>query len=220
MSKLYDIAKKCIPPVFYPLFTSTKKDINETVSPIQLRHICRYEFAQKHLKGNKILDSACGSGYGSDLLEPYSEYVGIDYADYCITYARNNYSAGHRSFFETDIYKLNEQFQYNSFDTIISFETLEHIYYPEKALEVLLDLLKDDGKLIISIPLNHPDIVYHKKIYSHRDVLEFLQAFVISNRIHYKEYIQYHLSISPLESPLPSNANGTWIGILQKTSKE
>jgi 2-polyprenyl-3-methyl-5-hydroxy-6-metoxy-1,4-benzoquinol methylase len=220
MNRLYDLAKSCFPPIFYPLFAIKKKDINETISPIQLRHIRRYEFAKKHFKGKKILDAACGTGYGSDLLEPYSEYVGIDYADYCIKYAITNYSAEHRSFLEADIYQLNEQFQHNSFDTIISFETLEHIKYPEKALDMFFNLLKDDGILIISIPLNHPDIVYHKRKYSHEDVLHLLNSFVISKRIFYKEYFQHHLSISPLESILPSNGSGTWVGILQKLSKE
>lgn len=209
--------KLCLPKYLYTLVKSRRvKDVNETITPIQLRHICRYEFAKSIIDGQTVLDAACGSGYGSDLLEPYSEYFGIDYADYCIEFAKTYYAADNRRFIENDLYKLDSIFLNDSFDSIISFETLEHIDEPEVVLEMFVNLLKKGGKLVISIPLNHPDIIYHKRQYTHSDVIDILSRTVIKKQIQYKEYIQQHLSILPLESMLPSNATGTWIGVLNK----
>ena len=64
-------------PIHWQRFMRTryKKDMNVFLAPNALRHIRRYEFARDNLSGQRILDVACGAGYGSDLLEPYEGYV-------------------------------------------------------------------------------------------------------------------------------------------------
>jgi len=220
MSLKYLIGRWLIPPAFHEIINGviakTRKDINETLTPIQLRHICRYLFARKHLKGNVVLDAACGAGYGSDLLEPIEKYVGVDYAEYCINFARNNYYMDHRSFIEGDLYSLCNLLQAQSFDTIVSYETLEHLESPEKVLSSFHELLRPEGRLILSIPLNHPDLVYHKRKYSHEDVLALIAPFTSGEGYKLEEYIQNHLQVTPLKNILPTEATGTWLGVLTR----
>jgi SAM-dependent methyltransferase len=50
----------------------------------------------------------------------------------------------------------------NSFDTVVTLNTLEHIFEVEKALRELLRVLKPDGKLVATVPFlfrihGHPD---------------------------------------------------------------
>lgn len=225
MSLMSRIGQWCLPPAFHPLLRrglrlEAKKDINEMVSPIQLRHIRRYDFGRTHIHGGVVLDAACGSGYGSDLLEPVKEYVGVDYADYCIRYAQDNYGIEHRRFIKADLYSLSELFSPNSFDTIVSFETLEHLDSPEKILSTFYELLKPQGRLVMSIPLNHPDEVYHKRKYDHHDVRDLFKLILQSKEAKLEEYLQNHLLINPLTSLLPPDAIGTWLGILTMNPQE
>ncbi len=65
MSLQRKISKWLIPQGVYELIRKGKamKDINEFISPVTLRHIKRYEFANSIVKGGRILDAASGSGY-------------------------------------------------------------------------------------------------------------------------------------------------------------
>lgn len=219
MSIKRKITSWLLPPAFYEIIrgkTQKKKDINEFITPVQLRHIKRYEFAKLYINGGRILDSACGSGYGSDLISDYDEYIGIDYADYCIKFALENYTDNNRRFINGDIYNLNEIFDKNSFDAIISFETLEHIDRPEIAIQVFMNLLKSGGKLITSIPINHPDRIYHKRIYNHNDIMNLVDTLNPEIVKSIEEYHQQHLVLTKLNNLLPNDALGTWIGVITK----
>jgi 2-polyprenyl-3-methyl-5-hydroxy-6-metoxy-1,4-benzoquinol methylase len=224
MSLRYQIGQWLVPPAFHAIIkhsrSKPRKDVNETVTPIQLRHFCRYQFARSHLHGKNVLDAACGAGYGSDLLEPLVEYVGIDYADYCIRYARANYSLPHRRFIEGDLHDLGGILEKRSFDSIVSFETLEHLNDPEKVISILLEFLKPSGRLIMSIPLNHPDLVYHKRQYTHNDVRALMRIFISNGMQRLDEYLQRHLQIAPVTSELPMDATGTWLGVMTVGSPE
>lgn len=219
MSLRSTVAKWMIPMGFRQILRGPekpKKDVNVNIDTIQLRHIIRYQFARKHLIGQKVLDAACGSGYGSELLDPVETYVGVDYADYCIEFAKDNFPAEHRTFIEGDIYLLNDRFPDSHFDAIISFETLEHVDHPDKVLAAFYKLLKPSGQLITSIPLNHPDLIYHKRQYTHREVLELLDDYISDHRFGMSEHLQRHLEISTISEVLPDEVKGTWLGILTK----
>jgi 2-polyprenyl-3-methyl-5-hydroxy-6-metoxy-1,4-benzoquinol methylase len=50
----------------------------ETVSEIKTDHVKRYELAAKYAKG-RVLDAACGCGYGSSILYAMgTEVVAVD----------------------------------------------------------------------------------------------------------------------------------------------
>ena len=208
-----------IPPGFTRLIRKqTKiKDINEFISPVQLRHLFRYNFAKDQISTGEVLDAACGSGYGSEILL-YDHYFGIDYADYNIKYAEENYYQDDRSFIEKDIYLLSDLFEGKRFDSIISFETLEHLDNPVLALQVFDKILKPGGKIVASIPLNHPDVVYHKRIYNHKEIYKIMVQTNSMQFYHVEEFLQSHLCVKALTELLPDNVKGTWLGVLTKNT--
>ncbi|PIS34962.1 MAG: hypothetical protein COT36_04810 [Parcubacteria group bacterium CG08_land_8_20_14_0_20_38_56] len=120
-------------------------------SPDTPEHIERYSFALDYVKAKRILDIACGAGYGSALLaEKANQVVGLDIDKDSIDYAKSHYSRQNLKFIMGDAQNFN--FPDSFFDAIVSFETIEHLSSPSKFLKELKKVLKPNGILILSSP--------------------------------------------------------------------
>ena len=190
-----------------------RKDTREWVSPFTLRHIRRYEFAREHLVGRKVIDVGCGTGYGRDLLGDDIDYTGIDSDRRCIKCARAGYNG---KYIHSSVFTVS--FAPGSFDTAVAFEMLEHVKYPIKALRLMFKLLRKGGRLIVSIPMNHPDTIYHKKVYTYPKIQELFQHITAFSNI--SEHLQSHLTITPLLEKPDDSSRGTYIGIWEKQDKK
>ena len=117
-------------------------------------HIARYSFAKELCVGKRVLDAACGEGYGSRLLANWgaSEVVGVDISAEAIASAQQHFSSPNVKFIQNDAETLPRHFELNSFDLIVSFETIEHVQDPELFLRNIRDLLKPGGVVAISCP--------------------------------------------------------------------
>lgn len=117
------------------------------------RHISRYEFANNFISPNSlILDIACGSGYGSNILSKANNVIGIDNSQEAIEYAKKTYK-GNINFICTSIEHV--VFEEDKFDAIVCLETLEHLYY-STALNFLLKAtswVRTNGVFILSSPM-------------------------------------------------------------------
>lgn len=141
-----------------PLDSGTPPDVME-------EHWARYKYAIQFVKDKKVLDVACGAGYGADLLSETAESViGGDISPETIAYCRLHYP--NPGFFVFDICDI--PYLENSYDIIVSFETIEHIKDGRLFLSEIVRVLKEDGKLIISCPLggncgNPYHLIYYQK---------------------------------------------------------
>jgi SAM-dependent methyltransferase len=131
----------------------TEIDGSDDAAAKQYRiHVERYEFAAKFVAG-RVLDCACGVGYGSNILvgaNPGVESVtGVDIDPEAIEYALLNYAREGLIFNCADAVK----FVGGPFDTIVSFETIEHVPDPEAVIDNLASLLKPGGILLASVPV-------------------------------------------------------------------
>lgn len=117
-------------------------------------HIARYSFAKELCAGKRVLDAACGEGYGSRLLANWgaSEVIGVDISAEAIESAQRHFSNEKVRFIQNDAETLPRHFEPNSFDLIVSFETIEHVQDPELFLRNIRGLLKPDGVVAISCP--------------------------------------------------------------------
>ncbi len=125
----------------------------ECVREIWYEHWHRYAFALHFAEGKRVLDAACGEGYGSALLARRAASVtGVDIDRASIEHARARYAAGgdRLAFQSADVTALD--LPPASFDLIVSFETLEHVQAQEQMLAGFARLLKPDGLLLISSP--------------------------------------------------------------------
>lgn len=127
-----------------------------------MKHIARYNLALQLCQGKRVLDAACGSGYGSKILSMVSrEVVGWDIDRSTIDYARKNYGSDHSSFYPVDLNNLGKIDRRtiggsNSFDTLVCFETLEHLEDPPKFLSEIARFCLPAATIIASLPLNEP----------------------------------------------------------------
>ena len=146
----------------------------ECVREIWYEHYHRYAFAKNLVSGKNILDAACGEGYGSHLLSSYANKVtGLDIDIKAISHAQNRYKQSNLDFVIGSCAQL--PFKDNSFDLVVSFETLEHLEQQEEMLSEFNRVLTSDGVLIISTP--------DKKHYS--DATGFVNEFHVKEL--YKE---------------------------------
>jgi SAM-dependent methyltransferase len=124
----------------------------ECVREIWYEHWHRYVFARGLAAGKRVLDAACGEGYGSALLaDVAADVIGVDIDETSIAHARVRYAAKPRlRYQQADATAL--PFADRAFDLIVSFETLEHLAAQEQLLAGFARVLEIDGALIISSP--------------------------------------------------------------------
>jgi SAM-dependent methyltransferase len=119
---------------------------------IRYEHLHRYAFAAQWSGGARILDAACGEGYGSAMLARDAESVtGVDISEQAIEHARRRYGRLRNLRFEVaDCTRL--PFGDGEFSQVVSFETLEHLAEHEALLAEFRRVLTEDGFLVLSSP--------------------------------------------------------------------
>ncbi|WP_257385671.1 class I SAM-dependent methyltransferase [Tahibacter caeni] len=124
----------------------------ECVREIWYEHWHRYALVRAWARGRRVLDAACGEGYGSALLAQVADSVlGLDVDPVAVSHARERYvAAANLRFDQADATRL--QLPAASFDLVVSFETLEHVQAQDALLDGLGHALADDGLLVISSP--------------------------------------------------------------------
>ena len=116
-------------------------------------HLGRYEFAARFLRKGRVLDIACGVGYGTRVLATQSpgdvSVLGIDVSPSAIEYARRRYGGNGAEFRACDAMRFSEP---EGFDAIVSLETIEHLEDPEAFVGRLVGMLRPGGVLVASVP--------------------------------------------------------------------
>jgi SAM-dependent methyltransferase len=117
-------------------------------------HLERYRYASQFVSGKRVLDIACGAGYGAQLLRAAgaSGVVGVDISEAALRIAHDDYGGGGVEFEMGDIASYGDD---DSFDVVTSFETIEHVPDPFGALRNIRRLLRHGGTLFVSSP-NRP----------------------------------------------------------------
>lgn len=144
-------------------------------------HIMRYKFASRFIEDKTILDIACGTGYGTNIMVNNGKpkfIVGADKSEEAIIYALNRYVGKNTDFKKIEAPILDLQNEY--FDCIVSFETLEHITDQKKMIMEFYRVLKKGGFLILSTPnkkvtaWNNP---FHVKELTWQELEEMLKPY-------------------------------------------
>jgi cyclopropane fatty-acyl-phospholipid synthase-like methyltransferase len=113
-------------------------------------HLERYNFALAHLKNKKVLDIACGTGYGSEILSARNEVIGVDIDSEAIAQARA--AAPNINYICSSYQELALP---QKIDTIVSLETIEHLPNPSDFIRFCYETMPSGGTLIISAPISY-----------------------------------------------------------------
>jgi SAM-dependent methyltransferase len=150
-----------------------------------LHHLGRYEWAARVLASlpsrARVLDCACGVGYGSRMLaEVFTQVDAVDVFEEAILMARERYDDPRIAWHAIDAARLREIFKEGSFDAIVSFQTIESIVEDERFLDDLVELLRPGGVLLIDTPLrrtriDRPENRHHRRYYGLDDWLDMLK---------------------------------------------
>ncbi|WKZ85928.1 class I SAM-dependent methyltransferase [Ralstonia pickettii] len=117
-------------------------------------HIARYGFVKGQCKGKRILDIACGEGYGSRMMVDWGAAAveGVDISEEAVAHARNVFGGEKVNFTQHSAEAVDTLFEPQSFDLIVSLETVEHVEDPAAFLRAIKRLLKPGGTIVVSCP--------------------------------------------------------------------
>ncbi len=134
-----------------PLLFTGERMTSDIGGQIEYEHVHRYLFARHLSDGRDILDVASGEGYGSALLaQRANRVVGIEIASEAVRHAAATYTRSNLCFVSGDARAL--PIQNASFDMVVSFETIEHIFEQEAFISEVQRVLRPGGVVIISSP--------------------------------------------------------------------
>jgi 2-polyprenyl-3-methyl-5-hydroxy-6-metoxy-1,4-benzoquinol methylase len=112
------------------------------------RHLAVYEWIAARVPGRRVVDLACGEGYGSAVLaRTAASVIGVDANLEAFTHARAKYT-GERVRFERTMVELWE----GDVDCVVFLQTIEHIPDPDAMLEHIRALIGPDGVAYVSTP--------------------------------------------------------------------
>ena len=141
----------------------------------------RYAFAQRYIYGKDVLEAASGFGYGAASFSGQAKTVAaLDIVGENIEFGGKTYGFDNISWHMGNVEKL--PFESSSFDTYVSFETIEHLRH--KTIPVYLSeasrVLRINGIFVVSTPnrktregrINNP---YHLSEMYYEQLKEYLE---------------------------------------------
>jgi SAM-dependent methyltransferase len=112
------------------------------------RHLAVYEWIAARVAGERVIDMACGEGYGSDVLAASAaSVVGVDANPEAHEHARLRYRRANLRF-ERD---LVESFAEPA-DAVVFLQTIEHLQDPGAVLAHYRSLVGERGTVYVSTP--------------------------------------------------------------------
>jgi SAM-dependent methyltransferase len=114
------------------------------------RHLAVYRWVAERCAGARVVDMACGEGYGSALLALSArEVIGVDANPEAFEHARLRYRAKNLAFERA----LVEDFEDGApYDAIVFLQTIEHVHEPLRLLERFASLLSPGGAAYVTTP--------------------------------------------------------------------
>lgn len=180
---------------------SAERHLFTEITPWTGEHIHRYKESAKYIsEGDVVLDIACGSGYGADILsrtENTTIYAG-DIDNDSVNACKKEWDFNKRLHFEVmDATCL--RFGNAFFDVIISLETIEHLTGYREMVAEFGRIVKPGGVIIISTPnikISSPDgkIVnpFHVHEFTYEELADLLKTEFSEVKIYGQKYTRYN----------------------------
>ena len=115
-------------------------------------HLARYELAAEYVRDADVVDCACGTGYGSELLRKSGarSVQGVDIDRDALEFARARHAHDGIIYYEADALR----FAPTPVPAVwVSLETVEHLPNPAAYVSRVAQVLPSGGRLIASVPV-------------------------------------------------------------------
>ncbi|MGO9751642.1 MAG: methyltransferase domain-containing protein [Solirubrobacteraceae bacterium] len=114
------------------------------------RHLAVYEWIATRVAGGRVLDMACGEGYGAAVMaRSAASVVGLDANLEAHEHARLRYQSANLTFERGMVENWGEP---GSFDAVVFLQTIEHVFDPPAVLAHHRSLLAPGGSIYVSTP--------------------------------------------------------------------
>jgi len=173
-------------------------------------NLARYIYALKYSKNKKLLEIGSGSGYGAYYLSKHGvkEVKAIEPDKRAVEYAKKNFISKNLQYVQS---KVEEVELKDKFDTIITFEVIEHLHNPHIMLKKVNSFLKLRGVFIVSTPNrvfssydgNRPTNPYHIREYYNDEFISLLKK-------HFSTVSCFGIFLKEDKSKVESDVQLTW----------
>jgi 2-polyprenyl-3-methyl-5-hydroxy-6-metoxy-1,4-benzoquinol methylase len=117
------------------------------------RHLAVYEWIGARVIGARVLDMACGEGYGSEVLARGARSVlGVDANPEAHEHARLRYTRQNLTFERGMVENYGGAAGRGAFDAVVFLQTIEHVQDPAAVLRHFRSLLAPGGTAYVSTP--------------------------------------------------------------------
>ena len=174
-------------------------------------HLARYLFAEQMVKGKRVADIACGTGYGSEMLAKAGarSVHGIDLSEEAVQFSLEHHNVPNAAFSVGNAQKLTA-IPDGEYDVVVSFETIEHLPNVESYLDEMSRILRPGGTFLVSTPdrrlssvmhpfLGHPANPHHVREYIERELLDLLSTRFEINACYGQSFIPPLLVFWPVQ---------------------
>jgi len=161
-----------------------ERQMATSLEDIRQDHLERYQVASKFIcPEDKVLDVACGIGYGSYLIAKEikpKHITAIDRSPEAIAHGKEYFHDRRISYDIKDINQLKDLPE-ETFDVICAMEILEHLENDSEFLDDIYKLLSRNGVLIIStpnqdvLPFQKEQFPYHTRHYNSEEFIHLLE---------------------------------------------
>jgi 2-polyprenyl-3-methyl-5-hydroxy-6-metoxy-1,4-benzoquinol methylase len=112
------------------------------------RHLAVYEWVAERVAGTRVIDMACGEGYGSDVLaRRCAAVVGVEANPAAFEHARRRYRRPNLRYVRDMVERFAEPC-----DAIVFLQTIEHVQDPGAVLEHFAAMVAPGGSVYVSTP--------------------------------------------------------------------
>ncbi len=199
---------------------SGERQVGENLENIRLDHKNRYLFASKYMKKKnlKVIDAACGVGYGSYIIasnENVDCIKSFDISKDALSHAKTFYSSNKIEYILKNLQE--EELDRKSPDYFVSFETIEHLQKPENFIEKVAKLLKKGSYFIGSVPNDkimpfvQQNFLFHTRHFTQNEIHTLLKKYNFTD-------IQYFQQNNDEKALIEEKNNGEYIIFVAKKS--
>lgn len=133
-----------------PLLVSPDAAYDQATLTLQLE---RYRLAAEYVRDQDVIDCACGTGFGSELLRQAGarSVQGVDLDRGALEFARLRHAHSGITYFEADALR----YQPNPMPAVwVSLETLERLPHPDRYVARVAQILPAGARFVVSAPVS------------------------------------------------------------------